>query len=455
MLLMKKLTFLFQVLFICWTIFGGGVVGATADLASKPDLSNAQDAYNQEKFQKVLDLIAPLLTADPQLQAARRLKMLSLARMGKTADSMKEYDQLQEKPGRDNEELLRQVSIAIILPFRSDMREQVRGAAYSALKEINSNSVVPYLEEGLADGSGMVRALVAEGLGRLSKGRASEKFHQALNDKAGWVRATVLKALGRSGDKTWIPQISPFLQDDQAVVQVTAAGALIMLGKRENWVRVEQASGSEEGYERGVAVRLLGELQDSRALPKLIQTLTDPQPTIRVAAAAALGKLGQPDAVPALVEVLSKGIPSLRSTAAVSLGKLNAEKAIPALKKALNDSDPGVQAAVVDALLRLNTPFTVVGPRIQSLMRHKNPGVRSGAARALGNGRSRDVLGALGLLLKDPVPRPRIAAARSLGRVGGREVMPQLKRALRDQDEAVRATAAGALARILSEPATT
>ena len=135
--------------------------------------------------------------------------MLSLARMGKTADSMKEYDQLMNKTGRDNEELLRQVSIAIILPFRSDMREQVRGAAYSALKEINSNTVVPYLEEGLADGSGMVRALVAEGLGRLSKGRASEKFHQALNDKAGWVRATVLKALGRSGDKAWIPQIIP------------------------------------------------------------------------------------------------------------------------------------------------------------------------------------------------------------------------------------------------------
>ena len=75
-------------------------------------------------------------------------------------------------------------------------------------------------------------------------------------------------------------------------MQVTAAGALIMLGKTEHWARIEQASISEEGYERGVAVRLLGELQNARALPRLIQTLTDPQPTIRVAAAAALGKLG-------------------------------------------------------------------------------------------------------------------------------------------------------------------
>ena len=60
--------------------------------------------------------------------------------------------------------LLRELAIAVILPFRADMREQIRGAAYTALKEIHSEDMVPLLEEGLGDGSGMIRALVAEGL---------------------------------------------------------------------------------------------------------------------------------------------------------------------------------------------------------------------------------------------------------------------------------------------------
>ena len=72
-------------------------------------------------------------------------------------------------------------------------------------------------------------------------------------------------------------------------------------------------------------------------------------------------------------------------------------------------------------------------------------------AKALGNGRGRDVVSILTLMLNDPIPKPRIMAARSLGRVGGREVLPVLKRALRDADAAVKITAAGAMARILTE----
>ncbi len=429
--------------------------GEAADSAQDTVLAQAQKAYEKGDYQKVLQLLDSLgkaKTVNPQVQ---RLKMLSLANLGKTPEGIQEYEKLVKASGREDEELLRKFAMTSILPLRSDMRDQMRGAAYTALKEVNSEAVVPYLEEGLTDGSGMVRALVAEALGKLPAGRSSKKFRQALRDQAGWVRAAVIKGLGLTGDKEVIPLIEPFLEDEQPMVQVTAAGALYRLGRREYWARIEQAALSQDGYERGAAMRILGKSADPRAIPILVNGMQDHQPTIRVASASGLGQLGLSEAVPYLVDALTKGIPALRTAAAVSLGKLGATDTIPLLKKSLDDGDPGVQAAAVDALLRLGTPYNVVDPTIMNLIGHKNPGLRSGAAKALANGQVRDVMRPLSLLLKDPVPRPRITAVRSLGRVGGRNVLPQLKTALRDSDQAVQATAAGAIARILSTPAKT
>jgi HEAT repeat protein len=451
----KHRTWLLLVLLVGSLAFEWGGTADAADSSSNAVLGPAQDAYEKGNFPKVLELLDPLgepKTAFPQIQ---RLRMLSLAQLGKTPEGLKEYEKLVKKSGREDEELLRQFALTSILPLRSDMRDQMRGAAYTALKEVNSDEVVPYLEEGLTDGSGMVRALVAEALGNLPSGRSSPKFRQALQDQAGWVRAAVIKGLGRTGEKEVIPLIEPFLKDEQPMVQVTAAGALFRLGRREQWARIEQAALSQDGYERGAAMRILGRSADPRAIPILVNGMNDHQPTIRLASASGLGQLGLSQAVPYLVDALTNGIPALRTSAAVSLGKLGAKEAIPLLKKSLHDRDPGVQAAAVDALLRLGTPYHVVDPTIMNLIAHKNPGLRSGAAKALANGQIRDVMGPLSLLLKDPVPRPRITAVRSLGRIGGREVLPQLKAALRDSDQAVQATAAGAIARILSTPAKT
>ena len=436
------------------TLYGNSPVTAT-DSSSSITLEKAQKAFQEGHYDKVLNLLNPLgetVTSDSQSQ---RLKILSLAHLGKAPDSIKEYQKLVKQTGREDEELLRTLAISSILPLRSDMREQMRGAAFTALKEVNTEDVVPFLEEGLADGSGMVRALVAEALGNLPAGRASKKFRKGLGDQAGWVRAAVITGLGRTGEKEVIPLIEPFLEDEQPMVQVTASGALYRLGRKDQWARIVKASVSQDGYERGAAMRILGKSADLRAIPILVNGMNDYQPTIRVASASGLGKLGLSQAVPYLVEALKTGIPALRTAAAVSLGMLGDNNTIPLLKQSLHDQDPGVRAAAVDALLRMGTPFSEVKATILDLIAHKNPALRSGAAKALSYGQLRDVKGPLTLLLNDPVPRPRITAVRSLGRVGGREVLLQLKAALRDQDQAVQATAAGAIARILSSPAKT
>ena len=281
-------------------------IGNAGDPRVKQQLTKAQQAYDRGDFTKVLELVDPLIGDHNNQPSARRLKMLSLASLGKTSQSVDEYDRLVKKSGKDNEELLRRLAIASIIPFLDDMREQIRGASYTALKEINSEKMVPYLEKGLADGSGMIRALAAEGLGKLEGGQRSKQFRKGLQDQAGLVRVVVLKGLGGSGDPTVVRLIKPFLKDKQEVVQVAAAGALFRLGRSEYWDRVVKGTQVKEGYERGAALRLLGKLGDPRGLPILKKGLEDPQPSIRAAAVASLGELGLPEGIPLVMPMLSE-----------------------------------------------------------------------------------------------------------------------------------------------------
>ena len=273
---------------VCGVLLAAGSV--TGQPSAEEQLGLAEQAFEQGDFQKTLELVEPLLGDAQWRRASSRLKMLGLVRLGKTAEGVDAYDAFVKANGKD-EGLLRELAVQSILPFRSDMREQVRGAAYSALKEIPSDEVVPYFQDGLSDGSGMIRVLVAEGMGKLPSGRQAKSFRNALKDKAGLVRVTVLKALGRWGDPGSISLIVvPLLKDEHRVVQVAAAAALYRLGQKEHWQTVAQATNVPEGYERGGALRMLGEIGDPKGLPLLEQGLRDKQPSIRAAAAASLGE---------------------------------------------------------------------------------------------------------------------------------------------------------------------
>ena len=87
--------------------------------------------------------------------------------MGKPKDALAEYDQLTQGLTQDDPVLLRELGIGFATVLVKDMREQMRGAAYTALKDVDSPETIPFLEDGLSDGSGLVRALAAEALGKL------------------------------------------------------------------------------------------------------------------------------------------------------------------------------------------------------------------------------------------------------------------------------------------------
>lgn len=429
----------------------GNAGAVSAAVSYDEQLRDARHALDQKQYDRALTLVEPLLTEPTASVEARRLKIKSLIRLARPADALVEYERLFEQVKQDERPLLRELAIAFITPMLKDMREQMRGAGYTALKELDSDDSIPYFEDGISDGSALIRALAVEGLGRLAAGRRSQALNKALEDQAGMVRAAAVKVIGRSGDAGALGKIQRALNDEQGIVRVTAASALAKLNRGEGWDVVRQATTVSNPEERATALRMLGEMKDPRGLPILQQALAETQPSVRGAAAAAMGELQLQEAVPFLEEAIHDRLPAVRAAAIVSLGELRATTSVTAIRGALHDVNLPVRAAAVSALLHLGVPYTEVSATIHELAQHIDPGVRSAVARALSKAKEPQAIDALESFLEDPLPRPRIAAVRSLGQTGGVSEIPILKRLLHDQDEAVRATAGGALGRILSQ----
>lgn len=444
-------------------IWGFDIRNAVVNAATRPAadsgsslLKEAQAAFKKQAYQQTFDLLDRAEKDNALPVDGVRLKVRAQLYLGKPREALLDYEKLERLLARDDAGLLKELALGFVVVLTKDMREQMRGAAYTALKDFDSAETVPYLEDGLSDASGLVRALVVEGLGKTGLGRRSPKLRNALQDQAGMVKAAVLKVLGHSHDQTVIPLLEQALKDDQPVVRLAAAGALYHMGRTTMWDQIRAATSAANPEERAAALRLLGDIKDNRSLGVLLDAIREAQPSVRGAAASALGDLGKAEGLLAVEHALKDKIPAVRTSAAISLGELGMKKSRPVLKQALSDPNPVVQAAVISALLRLDEPVEEVLPVVNGLLHQPDPGTRSAIAKALGRAQGKNgevVIGILAGLLTDPIPRPRIAAARSLGQIGGHAVVPILKRALHDEDDAVRAAAGGALGRVLNNAA--
>jgi len=435
------------VVWLCAYLTGGSVT--TVEAAT---LKEIQSLYDKKEYQKAVDEFASLDKETAAAPDARRLKIRSLLNIGKPKEALEEYDRLEASLKQEDLPILREVALGFIIVMMKDMREQMRGAAYTALKEIESDEVVPLLEDGLSDGSGPVRVLAVEGLGHSEAGMKSKKLRAALEDQAGLVKARAVKVLGKSGDRSTIPLIEKASTDELATVRIAAYGALVRLGRTEAWDQLRKRLAAANPEERAEAIRTVADLQDQQSAAPLKAMLTYKQPSVRAAAARGLGHLKRMEAREQLERLLNDPIPGVRESAAAALSDLGGTESLAALKEALGDRAFTVRAAVSAALLQLDQPYGTVAATIRGLAQQNDTGARSSAAYALGKAtkaNSADAVEMLGTLALDPLPGPKIVAIRSLGRIGGPELKPLLKESLHDQNEAVRATAGGAFLKIM------
>jgi HEAT repeat protein len=411
-----------------------------------------QRLYDENNYQQAVEEIDKLDQEESASLEVRRLKIRSLLHLAKPKDALAEYDKLEVSLKRDDLPILREVSFGFIVVMTKDMREQMRGAAYTALKEIDSDEAVPYFEDGLSDGSGPVRMLAVEGLGRTDTGRRSRKLQAALADQTGLVKARIVKTLGKTGDHSMIPLIEAATSDELAAVRIAAYGALIRLGRQEAWEGLRKSVETPNPEDRAEAIRTMADLRDLRGIPFMVDLLTNQQPSVRAAAARGLGHLGTMEAQRQIERLLKDPVPAVRESAAASLADLGGADSVRVLIQALQDNALTVRAAAVAALLHLGQPYQVVASTVRSLAQRNDPAARSSAAFALGKAtrsNSARAIEDLATLAADPLPGPKIVALRSLGHIGDRGLVPFLKESLHDTNDAVRATAAGALLHIL------
>ena len=433
-----------------WNVLALVFVLSAAGSSSVPN--EIRNLYEKKDYQKVLEEAAKLDKAQSAAPDVRRLKIRSLLKLGNPKDALEEYDQLEATLKQDDPPLLREVSLGFIVVMLKDMREQMRGAAYTALKEIDSDDVVPYFEDGLSDGSGPVRALAVEGLSRSETGRKSPKLRTALDDQAGLVKARVVKALGKSGDPDVLPLLESASKDELAPVRIAAYTGLIRHGRKEAWDRLRQAAEAANPEDKAEAIRAIADLRDQRGVPLMTELLTYKQPSVRAAAARGLGHLQHQEARRAIERLLQDPVPAVRESAAASLADLGGRASVPALTQAMNDGTFTVRAAASAALLQLGESYETVASTLRALAQLNDTAGRSSAAYALGKATKPNVAGAIDLLttlLADPLPGPKIVAVRSLGHIGNQSTLPLLKGGLHDPNEAVRATAGGAVIHVL------
>ena len=407
-----------------------------------------QRLYDKQEYQKIVEEIGKLSSDQAAVADVRRIKIRSLLRIGKPKEALAEYDRLEHGVKQDETVLLREVALGFVLVMMKDMREQMRGVAYTALKDWQSPEAVPFLEDGLSDGSGLVRALAAEGLAKLEEGRRSARFRQALDDQASLVKEAVLKGLGKSGDASVVALAEPVIQDPEVRVRVAAAEVLCRFGRTHGCESLRQSGRSPNPDERTAAIRALVDLQGGQTLSVLIEASQHTQPSVRGAAAMGLGHVPKPEAVAALTRLLKDPLPPVRVVAVVSLGQLRGLDTVSPLREAIEDPDASVRAFAVGSLLEQGERFDAVAAAIPALSNTKEPAVRAALARALGRaseGNRQAVRAVLGSLLADTIPRVRISAIKSIAKLDGMDAVPILKKSLHDEDDAVRAAAGGEL----------
>lgn len=412
----------------------------------------AQAAFEKKAYQQALDELAKLDKEKSAAPDVRRLKIRSLINIGKPKDALDEYDLLAQSLKRDDEPVLREVALGLIVVLVKDMREQMRGAAYTALKEIDAAEALPFFEDGLSDGSGPVRVLAVEGLGRSEAGRKSKKLRGAIEDQAGLVKARVVKALGRSGDPSVLPLIEAAAKDELSPVRIAAYAALIRLGKKEAWEDLRKAADVANPEDRTDAMRAIADLKDQRGAALMTELLTYNQPSVRGTAARGLGQLGRKEAREKIELLLKDPIPPVRESALSSLAELGAVESVPAIKPLLGDGQVTVRAAAVASLLQLGQSFEMVADTARSLAQQNDTAARASIAFALGKAvkaNAKPAIVFLSSLTADSLPGPKIVALRSLGHIGDREVIPLMLEGMHDANEAVRATAAGGLLHLL------
>lgn len=259
------------------------------------------------------------------------------------------------------------------------------------------------------------------------------------------VQLEIVKALGRLGDPRAVGPLIEALEDPDGSIGRWAGKSLARIGGASVEPLVCLSEAGDPGLRR-VALSVLAEIGDERAVDPLEVQLGSRDAETRVLAAKALALTAVPRVIAPLAEALRDPHWPVRLWAAYGLGLTGRKRGTTGpLLEALRDDSPHVRAAAATALGDVGS-LSAVGPLI-GMLGDGDELIRLDAARALGKIGSREAVDPLTERLGDGDPYVRGFAARALGMIGAPEAVDPLLEALGDE-EGVALEAVGALEEI-------
>ncbi len=281
-----------------------------------------------------------------------------------------------------------------------DSDSAVRDAAAVSLAKMGAHAI-PALRARLADEDPGVRMLAAQTIGGIGAGARAglPDLVAAIADRNVHVRKAVVTAMGRVGaDKYWPAGLA---WDDELAALVDDVRPLTAS------VRTHHSP-------------LLHRLNLEKVLPPLVDSLNDPEPEIRFAAATALGRIGPP---------ARSGLDLLRDTA--------------------GDIDPRQRRAAISALSQIAPEDEVTLSVLRDGVLDDDEHVRWSSARGLVRAGAAAVPALVNALADDRAHVRRVAAD-TLGQIGPAAVAAgdALRRVSQDSDKDVAEAAHHALALI-------
>lgn len=325
----------------------------------------------------------------------------------------------------------------------------VRSGAVRAAGDSEDPAVLPLLTQGTRDFFPTTRQFALQALRRVSPKEAVARAAGALEDSNVWVKTTALEILGEMGGRDWAPRIEPLLAAPDAMVRLAAAYALFRLGDAEQFDTVRRAADGGDAVQRYQAITYLGRIETPPAFARLTELLEkETEDEILIYTLKALESRVEIEQLRPLERLLVHKNPRVRQQAVVVMGRLPAAVALDRITPLCVDADSLVRVTAAMAAARLDSEkcrevFPVA-------LQHPDYGVRSVAARVLGDLNIPDRAALLARALGDPNSRVRTAAVRATGRMGGAPAFPLLIRRLDDSTEVIRAYAAAHLLKLLT-----
>jgi HEAT repeat protein len=340
--------------------------------------------------------------------------------------------------------------------------------ALDALKRIGDPSVIPHVVS-LLSGDELLRDPIIELLGQLGDETVVTPLATLLNE-ADTPTNLIAQAITALYDR-----YQELYNEGEKITQLTCQ-SITNSGVHHLITTLNEAKENELralalllGWLEGAAVeqaliQLLGKSGAQKEVVKalvrygsrvgqlLLEQLDAPEQATRRAAIFALGRIGERRAVPQLIDILSEEDEDLVITAAEALTTLADRQAFAALLNLLSHPDPRVRHAVVAALNALNHPE--MSTWTLKLLSDPNPYVRESAIKIVGYVGYRDNFEALLTCCQDSDERVRQAAIESLPYFEDGRVIAILTDALTTATPKVRAAAARAFAAIENAQAT-